>query len=102
MSYSWPSERTDQCLPLPFVRKDDGFSLLDCSSSTDQGVGLGCPHEERANPEPELTHHVPKSNTQHKACKDNIPFSPFRNTQASFGGTEHLLPGATGCVRNLG
>lgn len=49
-----------------------------------------------------LTHRVPKPNTQHKACEDNIPFDSFGNTQEDFGATEHLLPGATGCVKNSG
>lgn len=45
-----------------------------------------------------LTLCKPRLDTQHKACKGNIPLHSFRNSQ---GGTEHLLSGATGCLKNV-
>lgn len=54
-----------------------------------------------ASKPPVLTLRTPRSDTQHKACKDDTPLRSFRNTRGDFGGTEHLLPGAAGCVKNF-
>lgn len=48
-----------------------------------------------------LTRCAPGSDPQPKACEDDVPLRSFRNTRGDIGGTEHLLLGAAGCVKNF-